>query len=142
MLKIREWLFWGAAIVWTGAFALPASLWFDAGQLTVKEWRGEETEILFSGGPVGNFAGSYSVIIEDATTQAIVAEDRSAVFQYQTGRARPPHIDLAWWAPGLPDLPPGAYVMETCWTIHRPLGFFPVTNKTTCVTSNIFEVTE
>jgi len=134
---------WSAAVLWAVAALIPASYWYDAHDTRIDDFsEGGEFELLYSGGPVRAFIGSYAVIVRNVEKRQVVGEDRSARFPYRVGGQRPAPLPIAWWAPGdarLRALPPGSYQMETCWTVHDAFwGVVPA--KTTCSESNIFRV--
>ena len=142
-MKWIEKTVWGAATLWAMAALVPAAYWYDAHDTRVDDFEaGGVFELLYSGGPVRDFIGSYAVIIRNTETRMIVGEDRSARFAYRVGGQRPAPLTIEWWAPGdarMHGLPPGSYQMETCWTVHDAFwGLVPP--KTTCSESNIFRV--
>lgn len=142
ILKLaREAIIWIVFTIWLIALAMPASYYKESGTLKVDTEGQEEMIIVYTGEIHREFLGVYSVIIRDAHTDKIVAEDRSNTILYKPNSNRPNPITLDWWAPGIADieLPPGYYVMTTCWTIKRPFGGI-VPEKHICVTSNVFEV--
>lgn len=141
-LEVAAWLL---AVAYAAIALWPASFWYDSGTMRVDDIRqGEQLELIFSGGARRDFIGSYSVIIRDAHSNQVIVEDRSAPFEYFADSRPPDPLTIEWWAPGseaMHGLPPGSYIMKTCWTIHgRLFGLMPA--KTTCVASNIFRVTE
>lgn len=130
-----------AAPIWS----LTAGLWpyFDAGPIFVKDSEdGADVELRFDGGPRLPFIGSYSVMVREVDTEAIVVESHSSRFEYVPGTRRPDPLTLGWWAypdARALDLPAGSYTMRTCWTIYNALAgiFGPLTQ---CVQSNQFSV--
>ncbi|MEL7114636.1 MAG: hypothetical protein AAGP08_03450 [Pseudomonadota bacterium] len=142
-MKRFEGLIWVLALAWAIAALVPARFWYDAHDTRVDDfYEGDPFELLYSGGAVRDFIGSYAVIIRNTDTRAIVGEDRSARFPYRADAVRPMPLTITWWAPGdarAHALPPGSYQMQTCWTIHDAFwGLVPA--KTTCSESNIFRV--
>lgn len=131
--------FWCVGLVW------PAEYWYTPGYMRVLDtYEGEKIELIYAGGAQRDFLGSYSVVLRDAHTSSIVGEMGSKRFQYKTESTRPEPLYMDWWAPAdkriiYPET--GAYFLETCWTIHGAF-FGVVPAKTTCITSNIFEVME
>jgi hypothetical protein len=145
-LRVKlEYSIWVAILIWAVFSAVPARYWFDPDVLYVKSYtRGEiPVEILFSRDVNHNFTGSYSVIVRDSY-DTVVAEDGGGPFSYKKTAELPKDITLNWWASAIADdvrnLPVGLYNMETCWTVHSP--FYMTPNKTVCVQSNVFEVTD
>lgn len=146
MKKFRvEALGWVLAGFWCVGLVWPAEYWYNPGYMRVLDaYVGEPIELIYAGGAQRDFLGSYSVALRDAPTSSIVGEMGSKRFNYKTTAKRPDPLYMDWWAPGderiiYPEA--GAYYLETCWTIHRV--FFGLTPaKTTCITSNIFEVKE
>ena len=142
-MKKLELALWVGLSAWAGLAIWPASYWYNAGLLQVRDTRlGQGLVLDYDGGAVRPFLGSYSVVVRDLS-QSIVGEDRSGIFQYRADAQRPSPLTIEWWAPGderMHALPVGAYRMETCWTVHDAFwGIVP--SKTTCATSNIFSVT-
>lgn len=131
------------AITWAAGVFWPASFWYDAGQLRIPDFvEGADFELFFEGGAVRRFSGQYSVVMRDTSTRGIVAEMGSARFDYEPGAARPDPLLISWWAANDPrflEQPPGAYLLETCWTIHGIFwGLVPA--KKACSDSNIFKI--
>lgn len=145
MIRFREVCLWAAVSIWCVLAAWPASWWYEAGGMAIPPHRqGDDFQLLYTGGPVRTFTGSYSVVMRDANTGLLVAEEGSAPFTYRVGSKRPDPLRISWWAPkaheAMRNVPPGTYTLETCWTIHRPLLVAP--NKTTCTGPVLFEVSE
>ena len=143
-LRWLELLSWVAAFTWGILAAFPASHWYVANELRVDDFqRGTDFGVFFVGGPRREFVGSYSVVMRRAADNEVMAEEDSGAFRYRPGSKRPEPILASWWAPEgaakMVNVEPGAYVLETCWTIRRPFGGI-VPAKTTCIRSNIFRV--
>jgi hypothetical protein len=140
-MKKIELVLWGVIATWVVMAAWPMSYWYDVGSTFIEDSvSGTPPIVLYHGGAVREFTGSYNVILRDAVTEKVVNESPSEPFTYRTGVERG-EIDLKWWAPKF-DFPmaEGRYFIETCWTVHRPFyGFLP--NKTACTeASNIFKI--
>lgn len=143
-MKLLEWAAWAAALVLSMAFLAvagwPVSHWYSTGVMHVDDFtEGEPFILQYAGGPVRPFIGSYSVTLRDGSHLGVIAEDRSAPFQYLPGVQRPDPLTIEWWAPGSEEMhnpAPGQYVLKTCWTVH--MRFAP--GKTACMSSNIFTV--
>lgn len=123
-------------------FLWPVAFWFDAGEVFVRADGNGRPVVIFTGGTKRDFLGSYSVIVRDVEKHQVACDATSAAFNYTTKANYPDTPGMDWWAPGDPrcqSLPPSAYTMETCWTIHSPF-FGLVPNKTICRSSNIFEI--
>ena len=130
---------WSALIVWAVAALWPASYWYNAGVFEASDFQQGDPEphLKYTGGVVRPFIGSYTVIVREVATGAVVYEDVSGRFQYKTGTTRPDHLTIDWWAPRMAAqykaLPPGDYAIQACWSIYgRFWGLAPV--KTTCHT--------
>ena len=111
-------------VVWLLAQAIPASFWYNAGEIEFADTaEGDEVTLTYLGGPRRRFLGSYSVTVQDAATGGNVegGEYRSGVFTYDPLRTRRPVLTATWWAPGAPALiapAAGQWISTTCWTIH------------------------
>lgn len=143
LLNWKEIGIWVVIGLWFLSVSLPASLWYKTGQLHIPDYtQGTNPSIVYNGGPVRNFKGSYGAVVRSAKTGEIVAETpQSSIFSYKPNAARPDLLKLDWWVNShekTMNLPPGSYTMETCWTIRPPLFF--LMNKYTCAESNIFTV--
>lgn len=125
----------------TGVMA-PASLWFDPGLQTVAQ---EDGGVIVTQDRVihSDFLGEYHVIVRETVGLRPVCEGMGGPFTYRENDGAIPAVQpIDKWAGGsCGDLPPGDYIMETCWTVVRPY-FGIVPPKTVCVTSSPFEVTE
>lgn len=142
-MKLLEGCFWVVAALWAAAALVPATYWYDPRDMRIDDIvEGDQLELLYSGGTVRDFIGSYSVIMREAGRNEIVGEDRSARFRYRSDSNRPDPLTIEWWAPGderFHNLRPGSYQMRTCWTVHDAF-FGLVPGKTVCSESNIFRV--
>lgn len=128
-------------------FIWPATWWHEVEQVRVIDaGAGDDFEIVVVGGPLRDFEGSYQVTISEARTGASPAggEHAGGVRPYSPTAVsnRPSPITISWWAPDIDyeHLPPGDYIMSTCWTVHHPFIFFPA--KSYCVDSNVFVLGE
>ena len=117
-------------VIYLALAAWPATHWYDPGRLEIHDTvQGEQIELLYQGGAVRTFFGSYTVIMRDFETQGVVCEARSGFFTYKPEAERPDPITMEWWAAG--DYrcyrpPVGNYITETCWTISGVLwGIVP-----------------
>lgn len=138
-------IFVSAFVVATVVMALwPFSYWYRVGQVQIDDVNmGEEIIIRYDGGSTRSFIGSYAVIMRDTTTYGVVCDATGGPFPYSTKSQRPHPLTMGWWAPSderCARPPAGEYTLETCWTVSRPFGIFP--DKTRCVTSNVFLVTQ
>lgn len=119
----------------------PFESYFDTGELRVEtpHSSGDES-ISFIGGPQRSFLGSYKVVGRDAHTGNIACEGKdSGPRIYPPGPNYPPRVTMEWWeGPGgqCSALPPGAYYLETCWTVLDRGGLLGP--ATSCVRSNNF----
>lgn len=118
--------------------------WYRLGALSVPSPVLEQpTEIKYvGGGPVRNFLGSYSVTIRQQPLNGVVCDARGGPFEYKVGSSRPDPLRMDWWAPSdrrCSDLPPGDYVLETCWTVEKPFAGYlaPITE---CLKTDPFRV--
>lgn len=118
--------------------------WFDPGTPVVGDAHvGDAPAVGFTREIKRDTAMSYSVVVRRVRGLQIVCEAQSGVFTYRTTSTLPDDIDMAWWAPGDARcveglLPPGEFVMETCWTAPNPFVVLPP--KTACRTSNVFSI--
>lgn len=138
-----EWFVWFIITLLVTLQVWPAAYWYDGGQMHVEDaGEGEDHVLISSGSVLRPFQGSYNVTVRDASTREVVGENPSNVFPYEVGSVRPdPLLLYGYWGPNLAPLPVGSFVMQTCWTVHG--AFYGLTwPKSTCVTSNIFVVTE
>ncbi len=129
-------------MVYVGLWAMPGSFWFDPGLQVVS--RGPDGMMVAQERVIRwDFLGEYHVIIRHASDLFPVCEGEGGPFTYrQNDGSTPSTMSLEDWAGGrCGDLPPGRYVMQTTWTVLRPLwGLLP--RKFVSVDSDIFEVTE
>lgn len=139
----RWWLVWPVIGIYAALAAIPAWVWYTPGVQIVSRDSGgvltvtQERRINFF------FLGAYSVIVRSANGLDPVCDGVGGPFTYLKNNGdKPASMPLSDWAGGgCADLPPGNYIMETCWTVLRPLwGALPP--KTVCVRSDVFEVPE
>lgn len=137
------WLVFG---VWLVLVAWPASWWHGITEIRVADHaQGQDFAIVIAGRPLREFTGSYQVTILDAVTgeTCVGCEHVSGVRPYSPENQRPDVPTISWWGADIDyaGIAPGAYVMETCWTIHSPFGqFVPIPAKHLCVESNVFVI--
>lgn len=143
-LKV-EALGWVVAGLFCVGLAWPAEYWYNPGHMRVLDtYEGERIQLIYAGGTQRDFLGAYSVVLRDVSTSSIVGEMGSTRINYKATSVRPDPLYMDWWAPSderisSPEV--GAYLLETCWTIYGTFfGLVPA--KTTCITSNIFEIME
>lgn len=123
--------------------ALPGNIWYHARLVTVASDSDLGLVITVDRRIRFDPEISYNVIVRQAAGLATVCEGPSPVFQYRSEAAKTnptPSYSLAdWLGPNsnciLP-LPPGDYILETCWTVQRPL--MVLRDKTVCIDSNVF----
>ena len=142
-MKLKEFALWAALVVGVVVVVWPASHWYDAGEMRVDDFSaGADFDLIYDGGAVRKFLGSYSVVMTNTDVRKIVAEMGSARFNYDPANKRPDPLLISWWAPNDPRFlsqPPGHYRLETCWTVHGAFfGFSP--GKQICTRSNIFTI--
>lgn len=141
---LRKNVWMGFALAYLIAALLPGRLWQDPGQIEVADTpEGAEINILFDGGPVRPFLGSYTVTLRDFNGGGITCEAGGGPINYVPGAQYPRSITMEWWAPSDPRCwrpAAGTYSLETCWEIHGPLwGLVP--SKRVCAPRASFTVT-
>lgn len=140
---LRKNVWMGFALTYLIAALLPGSLWQNPGQLEVADTRqGEEIHLLFDGGPIRPFFGSYTVTLRDFSGGGVVCEASGGPINYVPGSQYPETITMEWWAPSdrrCWNPPVGTYSLETCWEVHGPLwGLVP--SKRVCAPRAAFTV--
>jgi hypothetical protein len=139
-----ERLIWLFAVAYVTLMALPATIWYDSGELFVaNSIVGQDMALGYDGVIKREANISYSVVVRDVITNEIVMEDAGGPFHYKVESQRPDPLLMSWWSPrtyGDGDrLDEGVYRMKTCWTVVEPF-FGAVPPKTACVESSIFRV--
>lgn len=135
------WLIFGLAYLALAAF--PASYWYDVGATDIPDApHGEPVKILFTGGPLREFRGSYTVTMRRFETGEIACEARGGPFPYKPGSKRPNPLTMEWWAPSdnrCHRPPVGTYIVTTCWEVEGPMGGL-VPDKHVCSQPEAFNV--
>lgn len=126
-------------------WALPASWWFESRSLQVSDAVVGELPIVIEDRHIHwSFIGKYTASVRSAVDPQVIMPGchGSGEIPYKGGLDGRKSYDLSDFidnAPGCARLPEGAYYVEVCRTVLYPLwGILP--SKTTCVTSNVFNV--
>ena len=142
-LLISGWIVMPFFLTYVGLALVPASYWHDKGTMFVPDEQSDQPiELRWQGGAKREFRGVYTVVVRSIDTNRVVCEARGGPITYRPDATRPDPLTLDWWAPSDPrcaDLPLGAFVLETCWTVKAPFGGV-VPDKTHCLASNPFRV--
>lgn len=122
----------------------PGSYWFDVGETEIPEVeQGKPVEILFTGGPVRNFIGSYTVTMREFGSRQIMCEAHGGPFPYDPSSERPDPLTMEWWAVSDPRCyrpAVGSYIVVACWDIEGPF-FGLVPPKQVCTDPAHFRIT-
>lgn len=146
-MRFGDWImaaFLVLGLAWlTGTYAVTATYWYENRSVGIANTIEGEPIILTVDRTVKRaFSGSYTVLLRHVSNGVIQCEAGGAL-RYKPGTELPDPVTLAWWAwsdtrCAGPNVPPGTYTVETCWTIHNPWAILP--DKTICGVSNVFEV--
>lgn len=121
----------------------PASRWYDVGTLEIPVSReGEPVLMLYTGGPLKPFVGSYAVTVRHLDNGMIACEASGGPFPYKPGTTRPDPLTMDWWAPSDPrcsQLRSGTYVIVNCWEIEG-LAWGLIPNKRLCSSPKAFNI--
>lgn len=141
----RWWVFLPIFLTYFGLWAMPASFWFDSRSLKVADAIVGEAPVVVEDRHIRwSFLGSYSTATRFAEVPQEIAYGchGDGEIPYRGGLDGPRSYDLVEFTDGKEacrKLPPGAYFVEVCRTVERPLwGILP--QKSKCWTSNVFKV--
>lgn len=148
MKRTARWIDLAAvlSIIWAIIVALPLSIWFEPGSVVVAstDHDGQPALVVYDRKIKRRVFISYAAVIHRIQPDTIACEAEGGPYWYDPDRKlpAPEEMTLAWWAPGDPrcsKLPPGEYIMETCWTAQIS-SLLP--EKAICVQSNPFTIRE
>lgn len=134
-----------ALVTWAVFALIPLSwFWYEVESILVADTpEGVPAPIAAERRVIRPVVMHYNVIVRSIPQLEIMCEAGSNEFTYQVTAENIKNVDMAWWAPQDPrclSLPPGEYIMETCWTsTQRFWGIVP--DQTVCIDSNVFHVT-
>lgn len=146
MKRAARWIDLAAvlSIIWAILAALPLSIWFEPGTVVIASTDlNKQPALLVSDRKIKRSVFmSYSTVIHRIYPDRISCEAKGGPYWFHPDRPLPPskEMTLAWWAPSDPrcsSLPPGEYVMETCWSAQVS-GLLP--EKKACIQSNPFMI--
>lgn len=131
-----------AALAYALMALTPATFWIDPIEIHVRDspYGEQPTTLVYVRRISRPFNGHYQVAVRSLADGRVACES-SGNLPYRATEGKVV-FRLDAWAPNDPRcqvLPPGDYMMDTCWTIVGPFaGLVP--DKTKCVVSNKFQI--